>query len=305
MSQNRRVGRTLLHVAALLLIGLLLAACQIGASPAKPGTGEAVREAVAPAGSTPRPARPTSIREQDFDLARALPVGTLTVDIMELAASPRVDELTKKLQLAVAENQEWWQEYLQEHAEERPLPYHPNMGLSEAEYEEFLAQADELSVAKTGEATLQVRASVEGLLVLDGGEELPELTGLTFDLERNVLETPYGTTTDYETLHPRKSALGSWDGVQWSLEDAESTDIATMTATVAKLALGTLKESGRQVLYYDVKRVEDGAAVEQITIILYYDLPGTSDTDQERTDEQTQKEHSSIKPLVRSVPLVV
>jgi len=196
--------------------------------------------------------------------------GSLLVDVMQLVPPRRAIELTKRLQEAARQNPEWFLEHVSRAEPGKPLPYDSRLGLSELEYKEFLALAKEWTTQKTAEAMLLVSSGGNDVYVLDGGQALPDLTGIEIDLQHDLVRTPFGTTTERSEIHaPEHSALGAGDGVQWRL-DVPGPDV--IPDRVVNLALGRLKRSGRCVLYYDVKKFgSDG--LKRITYTLYYDLP--------------------------------
>src|SRR5260370_36742711 len=89
--------------------------------------------------------------------------------------------------------------------------------------------------------------------VLDGGESLPDLTGIEIDLKGNLVRTPQGIAKNRVDIHADdKSVLGPWNGVQWQ---SDTDDVSVFTKGTVKLAVGTHEPSGRAVLYYTVKKV--------------------------------------------------
>jgi hypothetical protein len=201
-----------------------------------------------------------------------LPIGPLTVDIMELVGSPRLIQLVSSFQAAAQKNPDWWLEYVQENSDiEGELPYHPNMGLSEAEYEEMLALSDKMSLGKVGETVLLVEQRPDGRIVLDGGERLPELTGILIDVAQDRVKTPYGMTTTTSTIKAssEQQATGPWNGTNWKLERGNPLG---GDALGIQFAIGKYVEKEQGIIYYRVAQVKDGAQTVDLTIFLNFDL---------------------------------
>lgn len=213
-------------------------------------------------------------RAQSFplDSVRAiLPAGTLRVDAMDVAASPRMQELSRKFQAAAQQNQEWFQQHLRSAQPGQPLAWDARLGLTREEYDEFLALATQMQLRKVGEAPLQVRA--EGsTLVFDGGTGMPDLTGITIDLAGDRLVTPLGTVTGSREVHNDSAAagMGPWDGRTWSLEEV-STD--GRDGRVVSLSVGRVRENGRGILYTQMRQIQGGRPTVRMVRILMYDLP--------------------------------
>ena len=217
------------------------------------------------------PAGATTTGPHEFHGPReVIVVGRLTVDVMELVIPQRVTDLTQRLLKAVRENPDWWSEHVKQAKPGEPLPYDSRLGLSESEYNEFLALSKKMTMRKKAEATLIVSTDGDDVYLLDGGQALPDFTGIEIDLKNDLVCTPFGVATKRSEIHaPEDSALGAWDGVQWKLENPGPNGI---TGTFAKLAVGRQKRSGRCVIYYDAKKFGLDE-MTRISNVLIYDLP--------------------------------
>jgi hypothetical protein len=208
------------------------------------------------------------------DSVRALiPTGTVRVMVMDLVAPPRLEQLTARLQAAVQQEGDWWLKYVADNAQPgEPLPYHARMGISAAEYDEMLSLFDQMRLAPVSEAELKVQTAGDRRFRLDGGKHLPELTGIVIDLGRNLVETPFGTTTTSNRIvaSERQQATGPWNGVSWKHDGVDPTALSGVNIS---FNLGRLEESGRVILSYDASRLLDGAAQGRTRRTLTYDLP--------------------------------
>lgn len=196
--------------------------------------------------------------------------GRIAVAVMEMMAPPRAAELFARLQEAVRQDPEWWFAHVKTAKPGESLPYDSRLGLSTAEYDEFLALSKHLTMQKKSDATLTITAQESDVFVLNGGDDLSDLTGITIDLNSDLVHTPFGIASERSEIDATdESPLGAWSGVQWKLEEPDPNGI---TGTVVKLAVGRLKRSGRGVIYYDVKAIGPDAKT-RISYVLEYDLP--------------------------------
>jgi hypothetical protein len=260
--------RTLLSRAvATLVIGLMLCGC----SDAPHATSDEVAKPASTSEPDAVPKRPSTAitKLQEFDGPHDVIVeGRLTVDIMQIVGPPRLIEFGQRIQQAVRANPDWWLQQVENRTLGEPLPYDPRLGLSKAEYDEFLAM--KMATQKKAEATLVVTKKEDNVYVFDGGRALPDFTGIEIDLKNDVVRTPFGVLTERSEIDASKdSALGAWVGTQWK---TEKLDVNGITGTVAKLAVGKLKPSDRGVIYYDVKNVSLDGKI-RISHVLNYDLP--------------------------------
>jgi len=76
-----------------------------------------------------------------LDIESLLPADGTVMDVMELKAPPRLEELAAKLQQTVAKDPEWWLAHVRKAKPGEPIPYDARLGLSKEEFDEFLSLA--------------------------------------------------------------------------------------------------------------------------------------------------------------------
>jgi hypothetical protein len=192
---------------------------------------------------------------------------------MGMVPPTRPNEIMLRVQAAMRRDQAFWQQYILAHSQPgQPLPYHTNMGVTRAEYEEILRLMAQIRLSKVGEATLTVRDEGKGRLVLEGGRALPDLTGVVIDLAANQVQTPFGVAAQRTrvTAGPEQAATGPWEGELWSHEALSG---GGPDGVSIKFGVGRLQEGGRGILYYEIKRGTGGRATSQTSRILTYDFP--------------------------------
>lgn len=209
---------------------------------------------------------------QSADAIRDLiPRGVVQVDIMEVGAWPRQIELAARLQASVAAHPEWWVEYVAKAPPGQPLPYHPRLGLTEAEYQEFLELSSSMQMVKVADGTLNFVWDSPTHIRLIGEGSLADLTGITIDLAADRVETPFAILRERTEINNTDvdSPTGPWRGIQWKFEHL-TPDLSS--GAVVKLALGRRDEDGRGILYYNARRIK-GRSAQSVRYVLYYDLP--------------------------------
>jgi len=184
-----------------------------------------------------------------------LPYGQVLVEVMEQYAPPRLAELSQALQQAAQADPAWWQEHVRQAQPGQALPYDHRMRLSEPEYRELLALADSVRLRPARVDTIVIVNTDSGLR-LQGSDQLAAFAGIEIDTVRDVVVTPFGELTASAPISPSdgQRATGRWGGPRWQIELMNE---ATVTGVVATFALGR-HESGRTVIYYDARQVENG-----------------------------------------------
>lgn len=213
----------------------------------------------------PVPAAPTTVEQ-------LLPADSTVADVMDVVGSQRFLELSKRVQVAAAKNRDWWVEQVQKTPPGEPIPYDRRIGLTEAEYQEYLRSAQDMTLAKVGTSVVRV-ARVGDRVLLRFEEELPGMEQLLLDLEANTATTPFGIARDVGRVEASEEqrVTGPWNGLQWRLEDSGD---PIRGSTVVKLALGALVQSGRGLLYYDARQISPSSKVDHRHILIY-DLRAT------------------------------
>jgi hypothetical protein len=125
-------------------------------------------------------------------IGNLLPADGTEVDVM--GYPERFMELSRKLQAGIKENPGAFASGVLNAKPGEPVDYDPRLGMTEEEYREFLELAKEIKFVKLGSVTLKVGRSDEGVK-LDGGEFLPELSKITFNLMEKQVRTPFGNCT--------------------------------------------------------------------------------------------------------------
>lgn len=191
---------------------------------------------------------------------------------MELTAPPRLEALTQQFREAISQDPEWMQQYVAEAdlAPGEPLPYHPNMGLSQDEYGEMQRLFNEMVLTPTRTADLTVIQTDEGFN-LDGEPGLPGLSNISIDTDGATVRTPFAVLSGVERVSPSEdqTITGPWSGLSWWHEDINP---ATGDGVAVSFDLGRLEESGDGLLYYDARRIENGVLAERVRWTLTYPL---------------------------------
>lgn len=201
-----------------------------------------------------------------------LPPDGATIEVLDLVPSSRHTELAKKFEDARANDPEWFRAHVLKRKTGERLAYDPKVGMSQAEYEELIDLGSKAKYVKVKTATLQVRR--EGSIIrFDGGTDLLHLTPVKLDLEADSVTTPFGTAAARSRIaaNEEQVASGPWNGILWKLLES-SPNVGQGTAV--QFGLGKLKETGKGILYYDVRK-NDGAMKNRASYVLRYELPTT------------------------------
>lgn len=209
-------------------------------------------------------------------IIQLIPNGRTRVDIMTFEMSHRSIYLLNKFQKAAQEDPEWWFSYIKKGKEGESLSYHPKLGLTKEEFNELQKRETEKKLKKAGEAILTVKSHDGNTYYFNGDNSIAEIAGIEIDVKKNVVRTPFGTTTTHSRIIANadgKQLPSPWNGIQWKLEEGNiDGELKDITVVQVKFALGKLVGSDRGILIYNASRVELGVMVERVMFILCYDM---------------------------------
>jgi hypothetical protein len=218
--------------------------------------------------SVPLLALPRALPAQSLgaQLRGLLPRGRVTVEVLEMWSPPRLTVLTQRLQQAIQADPAWWQEHVRKAVPGEPLPYDAKLGLTEAEYRDFLALTDSVQMKPVRTADIVIEPSPGGWR-FGTASSIAALRNVEIDTVTNVVHSQFGDLGAADPITPGagQRATGPWGGPRWNLEVVDTT---TLTGTVAQFAIGKHTETGRTIIYYDAKRMNSGQLTARESLFL-------------------------------------
>jgi hypothetical protein len=201
-------------------------------------------------------------------VASLLPhTGTVDVEVLRLTAPDPFARLSARFAEAVQKNQEWWLQRVKT-AGPGTLPWHPNMGLTKAEYEQYLALMEDLRYEPAARATITVQRQGQRV-VLDGGDDLADLWEVTIDPVAMSVDTPLGGCSRLRPFDSSAKATGPWTGFTCRETTGDPTE---GDARSVVLHLGRLAASGNVFFSLEAKRFR-GGKLERLDVQMRYATP--------------------------------
>lgn len=206
-----------------------------------------------------------------------LPEGSWTADVMTaFKGEEKMRPLLQKYAEALQRNRDWYVAYLKEHRDRKPIPYHPNFGLTEQEYREIGEYATSAEMIAGSQITIRVipEGNVIRLYTEDDSPISPAINVTVINLEEDAVyladiklayRKEVNVTTD-------KNALKSkWHGREWAYQDPADLDegnfsLDGLNAESYRFLLGRRESDGATMLQYKIQRVKNGQAVSQMDI---------------------------------------
>lgn len=236
----------------LLLPSLLLAACGGGT-----GGNDGTAAGAGPApGNQANAAAPAPLPVPPAEAFLPAP-GRHPARLMVLAPPAEAVALRDRMAAAIMRNRAWYEAYVAQHPSGE-LPWHANLGVSEADYARFLALTRQIGVRESGRVTLVVARRSDGGLALAADGGAAPLNGMILYPARGRGETPLGALTRRSAAgnDAADSPLGRWQGAEWSNRGSGA-------SRPLSLAVGR-RAAGDMLLYYNF-----GPSDAESVILLY------------------------------------
>ena len=197
-----------------------------------------------------------------------LPVGTVEMSILFVAADPKIEEISLRMQASIAAKGYWISTYLQEHSDLKPgeiLPYHENFGISEEEYKLFLSGMKDAGITEVRQLTLQISEEKIGFKIA-----APEEDGfgdVLIDLWDVGVLTENGYIGNCKRVLPNQdnAAIGRWGGITCRVEDGNPFD---GNGKHLLFSVGRIQESQQLFIHYVSQVVENGVIVRNADLNL-------------------------------------
>jgi hypothetical protein len=219
-------------------------------------------------GSTPAnqaPAAPEAAANQAVSAATTLAnaaaflptPGTHPARAMAMAVPPEAEALAARMTTAIRANFAWYRSYAAQHPQGE-LPWHPNLGISQAEYARFQTLAGQIALREIGPVTLTATRRPDGGLALAADGAATPLNGIILSPGRDQVQTSLGQLGNVGATANRqaRSPTGPWEGVRW-------TNAGSGAPHRVALAFGR-RAQGDMLIFYDY-----GPSDAETVILLY------------------------------------
>ena len=187
--------------------------------------------------------------------------------VMQIGMPKQALKTAEKLKAALSDQQEWAKTFVAENDRPGvPLPYHPNLRVTEGEYRAFLAAAAKPTLVQVGSVSLSAERQQDGSIRLSTLPTTSRVNGITIDPEGKSVATALATLLDMSSVDNQNAegATGRWAGTQWR---RDSTSPGHLLAV--KFALGKRTDHGDGIIYYDVKNVQGEQSDVYYEVLLF------------------------------------
>jgi hypothetical protein len=159
---------------------------------------------------------------------------------------PEIDKHIAKVEAAARKDPKWFREFAASAKPGAPLPYEERLGLTKAEYEDYLALWAKREFKATEGVTLLLRQTAGDTWSISGTGGASTFSTLRYSPKDDNFSSPNGPMKRLEDVKADSgSILGEWTGCEWRFE--EETGIGK---TKENFAIGRLGDKKYGILVY-------------------------------------------------------
>ncbi len=191
---------------------------------------------------------------------------SVDAQIQKIDYTPEIRSLTDKLTENLEKNSEWFQQYSSQLAPGERIPYHPNMGLTESQYQQLLGGEEQKRLTPSGGTRLSFEWREDDVLRITGLPDEPPFDSLLYEGVSDSLLTNFGTITGSVAAKGQladDTSLG-WEGRVWSTNRKDAKGQLSIVYVI-----GDLTETNRGVLIHEIKGVVDDVVVEHHYMVMW------------------------------------
>lgn len=180
-----------------------------------------------------------------------------------------IDKHVAKVEAAARVDPDWFREYSTSSPPGTPLPYHEKLGLTRAEYDDYIALWRKREFRPMEDVMLLLRESTGGTWTLTATGEASMLSTLRYHVEADEFRSPNGKLDRIEDIdaHP-DSILGAWKGPEWRFEEETG-----LGQTKENIAFGKFADGKHGLVVYRVQEISsEGTRLMDRSLVVRFAL---------------------------------
>jgi len=180
-----------------------------------------------------------------------------------------IDKHVAKVEAAARQDPEWFEQYSTSSAPGSPLPFHDKLGLTRAEYDDYIALWRKREFRPLEEVMLLLRKSTGNTWTITATGEAGAISTLRYHPDTGNFRSPNGELVRIEDIKAEPdSILGEWGGPEWRFEEE-----TTFGLTKENIALGKFADGKHGLVVYRVQEVSsEGTRLMDRSLVIRFAL---------------------------------
>lgn len=133
---------------------------------------------------------------------------------------PEIDKYVAKVETAARKDPKWFRDFSAQAKPGAPLPYDERLGLTKAEYDQYLALWNKREFKPTEDVMLLLRQSAGDTWSITSTGGASTLSTLRYAAKSDSFRSPNGELKRIDDIKADSSSiLGEWTGLEWKFEE--------------------------------------------------------------------------------------
>ena len=167
---------------------------------------------------------------------------------------PEIDKYVAKVEAAARKDPKWFREFSGSSKPGLPLPYDARLGLTQAEYAEYLDLWNQRQFKSMQDVMLLLRQTSGDTWSLTSTGEASLLSTLRYSAKPDAFRSPNGELKRIDDIKAdATSILGEWTGMEWKFEEETG-----LGKTKENFALGRFADNKFGLIVYRAQELSSG-----------------------------------------------
>ena len=182
---------------------------------------------------------------------------------------PEIEKYVAKVEAAARKDPKWFREFSGQSKSGTPLPYDERLGLTKAEYDEYLALWEKREFKAKEQVMLLLRQSTGDTWSITSTGAASLFSTLRYNSKNDVFRSPNGEMKRIEDIKADSSSiLGAWSGLEWKFE--EETGLGKIKEN---FAIGRLADNNYGLIVYRAQELStEGTRLLDKSLIVRFPL---------------------------------
>lgn len=182
---------------------------------------------------------------------------------------PEIEKYVAKVEAAARKDPKWFREFSAQAKSGAPLPYDERLGLTKAEYDEYLALWEKREFKPREQVMLLLRQSAGDTWSITSTGAASLFSTLRYNSQSDLFRSPNGEMKRIDDIKADSSSiLGAWSGLEWKFE--EETGLGKIKEN---FALGRLADNNYGLIVYRAQELStEGTRLLDKSLIVRFPL---------------------------------
>ncbi len=180
-----------------------------------------------------------------------------------------IDKYVAKVETSARKDPKWFKEFSGAAKPGAPLPYDERLGLTKAEYDEYLALWNKREFKAIEDVMLLLRQGAGDTWSITSTGEASTFSTLRYSPKEDVFRSPNGELKRIEDITADASSiLGAWSGMEWKFEEETG-----LGKTKENFALGRFADNKYGIIVYRAQELSsEGTRLLDKSLVVRFPL---------------------------------